>query len=93
MAKKAKKDDNYYNKKLEELEKRKQKLIEEENKTKGLYREWKLNQIIALLEKYSLIDIITDKNLNIFDECFKNISGQIDKNLTSGSFEGVINGE
>ena len=79
MAKKVIRDGAYYLNRIDETEKRKKKVLEEEKKVKTEYREWKVNQIVFLMEKYSLIEEVTETTLWRFEEKLKELSKELNK--------------
>ena len=82
MAKKVISDGAYYLNRIDETEKRKKKVLEEEKKVKTEYREWKVNQIVFLMEKYSLIEEVTETTLWRFEEKLKELSKELNKKKT-----------
>ena len=82
MAKKVIRDGAYYLNRIDETEKRKKKVLEEEKKVKTEYREWKVNQIVFLMEKYSLIEEVTETTLWRFEEKLKELSKELNKKKT-----------
>lgn len=74
---KAKRDKEYYDTRLKILEKRKKKLAEEEKKAKEQYREWKVGKIVQILEENTLLEIITEDNLEIFEKHFKSLADEL----------------
>ena len=82
MAKKVIRDGAYYLNRIDETEKRKKKVLEEEKKVKTEYREWKVNQIVFLMEKYSLIEELTETTLWRFEEKLKELSKELNKKKT-----------
>ena len=75
MAKKVIRDGAYYLNRIDETEKRKKKVKTE-------YREWKVNQIVFLMEKYSLIEEVTETTLWRFEEKLKELSKELNKKKT-----------
>ncbi len=82
MAKKVIRDGAYYLNRIDETKKRKKKVLEEEKKVKTEYREWKVNQIVFLMEKYSLIEEVTETTLWRFEEKLKELSKELNKKKT-----------
>ena len=82
MAKKVIRDGAYYLNRIDETEKRKKKVLEEEKKVKTEYREWKVNQLVFLMEKYSLIEEVTETTLWRFEEKLKELSKELNKKKT-----------
>ena len=70
-------DELYFQKRIEEAEKRRKRILEEDKKIKAEFEEWKKNQIIGFLEKYSLMEHISEKTLSLFDSKFKEISDEL----------------